>query len=100
MIIVQPVVMLVGYLMMFVLLVGLITSFVKSRYFHYKDMEFLLCAFIILVAVVLFSAIFYIGQTISFNINSYSELLIRALGSIAAMFLAADAYKTSRGAVQ
>jgi hypothetical protein len=91
---VSPVVLLVGYLMLFILLVGLITSFVKSKFFHYKDMECLLGAFIMVVFIVLFSAVFYIGQAISFDVNASSEILIRVMGTIVAVLLAIDAYKT------
>ena len=49
---INPLVMFVGYLMTLLLLIGLISTFVRSKYFDYKDMELLMGAFILLVVTV------------------------------------------------
>ena len=92
-----PLVLFVAYLMILLLLIGLIATFLRSKYFHYKDMELLMCAFILFVVMVFLYTVLYGGQTVSFNINAYSELLIRGLGSFAAWLLAIDVYRNATG---
>ncbi len=93
---INPLVMFVGYLMTLLLLIGLIATFVRSKYFAYKDMELLMSAFILLVVMVALYAGFYGMQAFSFSVNAYSEVLIRGLASFAACLFAVDQYRTAR----
>ena len=93
---INPLVMFVGYLMTLLLLIGLISTFVRSKYFDYKDMELLMGAFILLVVTVALYAGFYGMKAFSFSVNVYSEVLIRCLASLAAWLFAMDQYRTAR----
>lgn len=93
---IDPLVMFVGYLMTLLLLIGLITTFIRSKYFAYKDMEILMSVFILFVVMVALYAGFYGMRAFSFSLNVYSEVLIRCLASFAAWLFAMDQYRNVR----